>query len=147
MPVQSNSRRKRLRSRRGEFAPWLMTAGRIAARRFSRTYRNAGALRRADPLVQVAGVVRRADRADVEREHARRVRAVDQRVDAARGQLLHDPLDGEDQRRLAGDVVDEQQPRAVGDFLQHALDDDVRRANREGDVGDDHLRAGDCRST
>jgi hypothetical protein len=41
VPVQSNSSRKRLRSRRGEFAPWLITAGWMLARRFSRTYRNA----------------------------------------------------------------------------------------------------------
>ena len=42
------------------------------------------ALRRADPLVEVARVVRRAERVEVERHHPRRVRAVDERVDPAR---------------------------------------------------------------
>ena len=41
VPVQSNSSRKRPRSARGEFAPWLMTAGRTDARRSSRTHRKA----------------------------------------------------------------------------------------------------------
>ena len=41
------------------------------------------ALRRADPLVEVRRVVRGAERVEVERDHARRVGAVDERVDAA----------------------------------------------------------------
>ena len=98
-------------------------------------------LRRADPLVQVAGVEGDVERAEVERQHAGGVGAVDERVDAVRAQLSNDPLDREDERGLAGDVIDEQEARAVGDFREHALDDGVGRVDREGDVDGDDLRA------
>jgi hypothetical protein len=104
-----------------------------------------GALRRADPLVQVACVIRRADRAHVEREQAGGVRSVDERVDSASGQLIDDRRDGEDQRRLAGDVIDEEQARAIGDLLQHALHDHVRGGDGERHVHFDDLRAIDSR--
>ena len=61
VPVQSNSSRKRERSVRGEFAPWLIASGRIAAWRSRRTQRNPAPFGRADPLVEVAGVVRGAE--------------------------------------------------------------------------------------
>ena len=41
----------------------------------------------------VAGVVRRAERLEVERHHPRGVRAVDERLDAALAQLAHEALD------------------------------------------------------
>ena len=50
-------------------------------------------------------------RFDVQRNHARPVGAVDQRIDAAAVQLAHDFLDRKDQRRRAGDVIEHGQPR------------------------------------
>ena len=41
VPVQSNSRRKRVRSGRTALAPWLIVSGWISARRSGRTQRNA----------------------------------------------------------------------------------------------------------
>ena len=98
-PVQSNSRRKRLRSARVAFAPWLIDDGRIRGWRFAAHVEERGAFRRADPLVAVARVVRGAQRVEIERQHAGRVRAVDQRVDAARGSAATMPRDREDERR------------------------------------------------
>ena len=103
-----------------------------------------GAFRRADPLVQIAGVVGGAERVEIEREHAGRVRAVDERVDAAlRSAPSISRAIGKINAGLAGDVIDEQQPRAIGDALQHALDDFVRRRDRERHVDRDDLRAGE----
>ena len=55
VPIQSNSSRKRDRSGSAAFAPWDTTSGWIRSRRSSRTHRKAAALRRAQPLVAVAG--------------------------------------------------------------------------------------------
>src|SRR6266446_6569391 len=100
----------------------------------------AGALRRAQPLVAVAGVVRGTERAEVERQHAGRVRAVDQRVDAAPGELAHEPLDGQHEARRAGHVIEQREPGARRDPRQHGFNDRVRRREREGNGHDHDLR-------
>src|SRR5262249_39478455 len=47
-----------------------------------------GPLRRTEPLVAVAAVVRGTERGEVERDHPRRMGAVDEDLDAAAGQLM-----------------------------------------------------------
>ena len=80
------------------------------------------AFRCAHPFVQIAGVIRRPDGADVERQLTGDVRAVDQRVDAARVELCNDAFHRHDHRGLAGDVVDQQQARRVCHAAHHAFD-------------------------
>ena len=46
----------------------------------------------------------------VERYHARRVGAVDERVNASFGKRLDDPFDRQHQGRRTADVVDQQYP-------------------------------------
>ena len=77
-----------------------------------------GAFWRADPFVQISGVVRGACRTDVERQVSGRVRAIDQGVNTERAQLGDDPSDRQDQRRLAGDVIDQQKAGS----LRHGAD-------------------------
>ncbi len=98
----------------------------------------ARSLRRAKPLVAVAGVVRGADPAHVQRQHPRRVRAVDQRVHSALGERAHQRLDREHQPGGAGHVIDEGQPRARRDRGEHRVDHPRRRDARPGHGGRDH---------
>ncbi len=91
--------------------------------------------------MQVAGVVRGAEGAEIEREHPGGMGAVDERVDAAHLHLGHQALYRHDQSGLTGDVVDEQQPRALGHPLEHARDDVVRRGDGVGDIYAHHLGA------
>src|SRR5581483_7190098 len=100
-----------------------------------------GALRRAHPLVAVAGVIRRAERAEVDVDHAAGVRTVDERVDAAGGERRHEPGDREDEARRARHVVDEREPRPRRDAGEHGVDDGVGPGERKGHLGDDHARA------
>ena len=94
--------------------------------------------------MKVAGVVSGADGAEIERDLSRGVCTVDERVDAARAHLRNDALDRQNERGLAGDVIDQQQARALGDFPQHALDYVVRRGDGERHVDDHDLRAGEA---
>src|SRR4051812_15576216 len=64
------------------------------------------AFRSAYPFVQVAGVVGGAKGVEMQRDHAGRVGAVDERVDPAFVQFIDEPRDGKDQAGLAGDVID-----------------------------------------
>ena len=91
-----------------------------------------GALRRADPLVEVARVPRGPDRGQVERQHPRRVRAVDERLDAALGERRDDPGDREDERRRARDVAEDGDPGPVGDRVEDRVDDLVLIATGNG---------------
>ena len=75
--------------------------------------KHARALRAAQPLVAVARPVGGAQAVEVDRHHARRVRAVDQRVDPAAVELGDQLGDGQDQGRRAGDVADQDEPGAV----------------------------------
>ena len=131
----------RRRRPRTAFAPCEIVFGRIPGWRSRRAWRNAGALRRADPLVEVAGVPGRAEPVEVERQHPRRVGAVDERLDPALGERGDDPLDREDQRRRARDVADQGEPGPVGDRAEDRVDDVVLRRDRERDPGDDDAGA------
>ena len=99
------------------------------------------AFRRTNPFVQIGREVRRSDGPQVQRNHSRRVRAVDQRVHAARVQLCDDPLNGENDPGLTGDVVDEQQPGLRRDGADNPIKYDIWRANGKGNVDDFHLGA------
>ena len=81
------------------------------------------ALRGADPFVQVAGVVRRSQAVDLDVEHPRRVRAVDEGVHPARRQLGHQLVDGQDEGRGRRDVVEHGQAGPRRDRGQHPFDD------------------------
>ena len=72
---------------------------------------HGGALRGAHPLVEVPGVVRGPERAEVERDHAGAVGAVHQRVDAALAELGDEALEGQHDPRGARHVVEEREPR------------------------------------
>ena len=72
------------------------------------------ALRPAQPLVPVGRPVGRAQRVDVDRDHAGCVGRVDERVDASRVQLRDELADREDDPGRAGHVADEHEPRAWG---------------------------------
>ncbi len=82
MPVQSNRRRKRDRSVRGELAPWLITVGTMLRLAISTDMQKGRAFGSAHPLVGVGGVVGGADGLDIERDHAGSVGSVDKGVDA-----------------------------------------------------------------
>jgi hypothetical protein len=90
------------------------------------------ALGRAQPLVAVARVVGRAEGGQVELDHAGRVRAVDEHVDAAPLQSLDEARDGQHQARRARDVVDERQARGRRHPREQRFDDLFRIAQREG---------------
>ena len=132
MPIQSNSRRKRERSVRRELAPWLITSGRTPRLPVGPDVEEPRALRRADPLVAVARVVRGAESAEVERHHAR---ARGRRRPARRrrgGQLAHEPLDRQDEAGRARHVVDQREPRPRPGPAEHRLEDLLRAASGNG---------------
>ena len=81
------------------------------------------AFRGTSPFVQIARVVGRTHFGHVERHHARRMRSIDQRFDSSSLQGAHDPFDGEDQRRMTGDVVDHRQARPRCHCFQDGLED------------------------
>lgn len=85
----------------------------------------AGAPRAAEPLVAVARVVRGADGLHVERQHPRRVRPIDERVDAPGREPFDQRRDREDHPGGAGDVVEHGQARARRDAFEHGIDDRV----------------------
>ncbi len=101
-----------------------------------------GPLGRAQPLVAVADVVSRAEGGEVERQHPRRVRAVDEDVDPACLQFGADPRHREDQRRRAGHVIDEREPGARGDRGEDGVGHVVGAVERERDPRDHDPCAG-----
>ncbi len=97
--------------------------------------------RRANPLVEVPDVVARAEARQLEREHAGRVRAVDQRLDPALAESGDDLLDRKDQASRARHVVDEREPHPRARSLADPMHDLLRICEWEGDLGHDELRA------
>jgi hypothetical protein len=71
--------------------------------------------------VAVADGVRGADPVEVDVDHPRRMRPVDERVDPAVLELGNDFSHGEDERRRARDVIQQHQPRAGPDRGQDDL--------------------------
>ncbi len=100
------------------------------------------ALRSAEPLVAVAGVVSRAEPREVDRQHARGVRAVDQHVHAPRLQRRDQRLDREHHAGRAGHVVEKDEPGPSGDGAEHRVRHVDRTAEREGHLGHHHLCPG-----
>ena len=103
---------------------------------------HGGALGRADPLVEVAGVVGGAEIVEGEGDHAGAVGAVDEGVDAAVGEGPHDRGDREDEAGGGGDVIDEGEAGARADAGLQGGDDLVGVGDREGHGGDDEAGAG-----
>ena len=91
-----------------------------------------GALGRAQPLVQVAGVEVGAHGVQVQRDLAGRVRAVDHRQQPARTRRGAEFGHREDQRRGGRDVADEDHPRARSGLGQHLLDEALAPSNGSG---------------
>jgi putative ABC transport system permease protein len=56
-------------------------------------------------------------------------------------ELSHDGLDRQDERRLAGHVVQQSEPGSFRDVVQQPLDKGFRRTERERDWRDDHFGA------
>src|SRR5437867_1388284 len=67
------------------------------------------------------------------------MRAVDQRIDAARRYLRYQARHRIDQCGRTGDVVDQEEARAAGHAFQYTGHDLIRRSDGEGDVGTDDL--------
>ena len=103
------------RRRRGAFAPCEIVARPDPGLAVAPDVEEGRALRRADPLVEVAAYHAAPERVEVERQHPRGVRPVDERVDPAVGERRDDPLDREDERGRARDVADEREPGSIGD--------------------------------
>ena len=82
----------------------------------------ACAFRGAEPFVAVAGIEVRVELLEVEVELCDCVRAVDDRHEAFRACARHDLLDREQQRRLGGDVGDENGSRSIGPSFEQAVD-------------------------
>ncbi len=90
----------------------------------------------------VSGVVVRAQRAEVEVKHARDVRAVDQRLDAASRQLDDQLAHRVDECRRRGDVIEEHEPCPRAHRGQDARTHIARRRTRKRDLHHDGTGAG-----
>ena len=101
----------------------------------------AGPFRAAEPLVAVAGVVSRPDAVDVERNHARSVSPIDERVDSPVGEEPDDPRDRPDQRRRTCHVVDHCQPGPIGGRREDRIDGLVFRFDGHRDLRHNHSGA------
>ena len=137
MPTQSNSWRNRVRPPSSALAPCDTTSGWIRSRRSARTHRTPvpfGPHSHLWPLpVQYA-----APSASMSSgEHPGRVRAVDERVDAAPVELGDELRDGQDERGRAGHLADEDQPGPLRDRTEDRLERLGRPADRERDPRDD----------
>ncbi len=87
----------------------------------------------ARPLVEIAGPCDGI--ADVRRgpiEHPRRVRAVDDRLDAVRPRHLHDVAGRKHQRGRRSDLIEDEQPRSWRDGSLDRVDRILRATDRHG---------------
>src|SRR5437773_5810630 len=100
-----------------------------------------GALRRAEPLVAVPAVVRGAERAEVQRDHAGSVGPVDHDLHAAPGEVGDQPPDRQHERGRTRDVVQQGQARPRRDPRHHGVHDLGRRRDGERDPRDDDAGA------
>jgi hypothetical protein len=100
------------------------------------------ALRRAQPLVAVAGIPVRAKSTHVERHLRRPVRAIDQHGDAGRMTRLDNILQRQHQRAARGDVIDHGEPCAWRHRCCDVGDDCIGRGMREWHLGFHHAGAG-----
>ena len=98
---------------------------------------HARSLRAAQPLVAVAGPVGGSEAVEIDRHHAGRVRAVDQRVDPAAIELGDQLGDGQDQGRRAGDVADQDEPCPLRDLGEDRVERLAWVGDRERDPRDD----------
>ncbi len=99
VPCQSNSSRKRDRGADRGIGAVGDRAGADTRLPIAPDVEEGRTLGRADPLVQIAGVLGGAEPVEVEREHARCVSAVDERVDPPLRQRRDQPFDRQDEGR------------------------------------------------
>ena len=90
----------------------------------------------------VAGVIGRAQFFQVERNHARRVRAIHQRFDTARGKFADDFFQRQHQAGRAGHMIQQRQPRPPRDVGEHGVHNLLRRSERKRNFRHDHARTG-----
>ena len=100
---------------------------------------DGSALGSAEPLVAVGGVVRRVQSLEIQGEHSQGMGAVYEGVHRALRHGADDVGDGQHEAGLAGDVVDEEEARAVGCLGCDCVDDLGRVFEGEGDLGEHHL--------
>jgi hypothetical protein len=79
---------------------------------------------------------------DVNRQHPRNVRRIDQCQHAAVATSRDDTLDGHDRRGLGGDVLDDDEAGPPGERIQQAPDDLVWRRQGKRYRNDPRARAG-----
>ena len=90
----------------------------------------------------VAGVPVGVQRGQVQRHHARPVRAVDQHLRPGLLAKRHQPLQRQHQRAGRGDVVEHDEPRLRSQLRRHRFDDRVGTRSREGKQRLDHRSTG-----
>jgi len=88
--------------------------------------------RRVRPLVEVRGVEIDTQRRNVEGQRARGVRAVGENEHALLPAPRSDGGDGQDERALRGDVVDDEEPRPWPERGGHGIDETARIELRIG---------------
>ena len=88
----------------------------------------------------IAGVVRRAEPPQVDRNHAGGVGAVNQGFYPLRTQPLDQFRDGKDHGRRAADMIQDGNPRPGTHARDHSIDNLIRRFHGRGNVGNDYRR-------
>ena len=79
----------------------------------------------------VARVPGRADCGQLERQHARRVSAIDQSFHAPQPQLADQRFDRQHEAGLAGHVIQQREPGASGDRAEDRIEDLLRAGDRK----------------
>ena len=120
-PVELQSEPRALRSR--GVRPVADRQGTDALLAIAPHVQERGSLRRAEPLVAVAREVRGADPAQIQRHHPRRVRSVDEGVDAPFLKTPDDLLDRKNDPGRAGHMIEQGQPGPGRDGTEHRIDD------------------------
>ena len=88
----------------------------------------------------IARVIGRPSLLQVHRYHPWGMSAIHERIHAAFGQLLHDPVDGKNKRGLARHMIDQRQARSLCDQTEDCFNHITGRTQREWNVNYDHLR-------
>ena len=95
----------------------------------------------AKPLVTIARIISGAQFLQIQGHHSGGVRAIDERVNTALSQFLHQPVDRKDHSGLACDMIQKRQPRPARHSAQHRFDDLIGCSEGKRNVGDDEAGA------
>ncbi len=104
------------------------------------------AARAAQPFVAIPCVVGRPNGAKIQRQHARCMRTVHQRVDPHRVQALHQCCDREHDGGRAADMVQHRQACPRGHAIEHRIEDLIGMTDRHLYPGHHHHRPGGMRN-